>query len=288
MKYQIGQATRTGNRKHNEDRLGVRADQDSVILVLADGMGGHAQGELAAETLVTTILDAFNRESKPLTRPDKFLHRAIKQAHDAVMDEGFKQDPPTTPCTTCVVCIVQDGYAWWAHVGDSRLYLLRDGVIEYHTRDHSHVEDLLRKGEIKESQVENHPMRNYLTQCIGGKINYPEISVSKRTWLNKGDMLLLCSDGLWNGLDESQLSSGLHGDNLDQLSDQLAYLAEQETFPGSDNISLITFRMENPESERVDSAGGMSRSGKPASKLKGAIEEINKAIQEFENEMRNK
>ena len=133
MKFQVGQATRTGNRKHNEDRIGIRADEDSVILVLADGMGGHAQGELAAETLVATILAAFDDEKKPVTRPDKFLPRVIKRAHDAVMDAGLKQDPPTTPCTTCVVCIIQDGNAWWAHVGDSRLYLMRNGSMEFHT-----------------------------------------------------------------------------------------------------------------------------------------------------------
>jgi hypothetical protein len=80
----------------------------------------------------------------------------------------------------------------------------------------------------------------------------------------------------------------MQDDNLELLSDQLAYLAEQETFPGSDNISLITFRMENPRCTNNARASSKSQHGKPASNLKGAIEEINKAIQEFENEMRNK
>jgi serine/threonine protein phosphatase PrpC len=288
MEYLIGQATRTGNRKHNEDRIAVCAVDDSVILVLADGMGGHEQGELAAQTLVDTIVSEFKTEPKPVARPARFINRIIKQAHDAVMDAGFKQDPPTTPCTTCVVCIVQHGYAWWAHVGDSRLYLVRDGSIQFQTRDHSHVENLLRRGEINASQAENHPMRNYLTECIGGKINYPEIDSSKKTRLKKGDTLLLCSDGLWGALKQQQLLDGIQRDNLDELSDELAYLAEQESFPGSDNISLITFRMLDPDSKPARKNKQSPASSNKTARLEGAIDEINKAIREFESEMRQK
>jgi hypothetical protein len=115
--------------------------------------------------------------------------------------------PEIRPRATCAVCLVQGSSAYWAHVGDSRVYQLRSGKVFERTRDHSHVELLLRAGRITESQAQAHPMRNYVECCIGGDPVLPEMTLSGRRALLPGDVLMLCSDGLWSGLSDELLAS---------------------------------------------------------------------------------
>ena len=142
----------------------------------------------------------FWEASRPLFDPDGFLHLTLGRAHEAVVALGDGLPPEIRPRATCAVCIVQGANAYWAHVGDSRIYLLRGGRVVERTRDHSHVELLLRAGRITERQAQDHPMRNYVECCIGGDPALPEMSLGGRRTLLPGDVLLLCSDGLWSGL----------------------------------------------------------------------------------------
>jgi len=147
------------------------------------------------------------------------------------------------PRATCAVCLVQDGMAFWAHVGDSRVYLLRNAEVADRTRDHSHVELLLREGLISEDEIKDHPMRNFVECCLGGDAALPDMSVSGVKRLIPGDTLLVCSDGFWSGLPDPVLASKLATD--EPLAERLAELAEsavQANAPYSDNTTAAALR----------------------------------------------
>ncbi len=142
----------------------------------------------------------------PVFDPQGFLTLSLARAHDRVVKLGDGVALDHKPRATCAVCLVQDGGAYWAHVGDSRIYQLRGGRIHARTRDHSHVELLLREGLIAESEMRSHPMRNFVECCLGGDVPLPDMSVTARNKLEPGDVLLVCTDGLWSGLEDDDLA----------------------------------------------------------------------------------
>lgn len=247
-------------------------------------MGGHARGDLAAQTAVDTLSRLFREQTVPIDNPRAFLARALQRAHEQVVRVGQAQQPPIEPRTTCVVCLVQGCSAWWAHLGDSRLYLLRQGHIETRTRDHAYVEELVRRGEISESEARHHPLRNSVTQCLGGNASLPEASFGGEEDLRKGDVLLLCSDGLWAPLPESLVMALHDKPDLNRALEKLAEDAERTAYPHSDNISAVVLRWLEHKEEKAETP----RESAPARKadpLDAAIDEIQRAIEEYGGEM---
>ena len=116
-----------GNREENQDRVAIADGDGSVLLAVVDGMGGHADGAQAAEAAIRTMVGEFWEASRPLFDPEGFLHLTIGRAHEAVVALGQGLPPEMRPRATCAVCLVQGSSAYWAHVGDSRVYLLRGG-----------------------------------------------------------------------------------------------------------------------------------------------------------------
>ncbi len=205
MQIETADVSLIGHREENQDRVAVASDEHSALLVVLDGMGGHAEGARAAESALATLLEAFWQTPHPVFDPLGFLHLALGRAHDAVVELGRGLAVEARPRATCAVCLVQGAAAYWAHVGDSRVYQLRAQRILARTRDHSHVEVLLREGLITEAEIQGHPMRNYVECCLGGDPVLPEMSISSRRRLQSGDVLLLCTDGFWTGLPEAEL-----------------------------------------------------------------------------------
>jgi serine/threonine protein phosphatase PrpC len=237
-----------GNREENQDRVAVAVGEGSAFLAVVDGMGGHADGARAAESAIRTMVGAFWDASQPLFDPEGFLHLTIGRAHDAVVRLGQSLPPEIRPRATCAVCLVQGSSAYWAHVGDSRVYQLRGGEVFERTRDHSHVELLLRAGRITEKQALVHPMRNYVECCIGGDPVLPEMTLSGRRMLKPGDVLLLCSDGLWSGLTEEMLAQ-LGRNPAQQLRESLAELGQRAvttSAPFADNTTAAAIRWLGP------------------------------------------
>ena len=236
-----------GNREENQDRVAIAGDRDALLLAVVDGMGGHADGAQAAEIALRTMVGEFWEASRPLFDPEGFLHLTMGRAHEAVVALGQGLPPDIRPRATCAVGLIQGSSAWWAHIGDSRVYLIRGGAVIDRTRDHSHVELLLRAGRITETQAAAHPMRNYVECCIGGDPVLPEMSLSGRRALQSGDILLLCSDGFWTGLPDLQIASvGQPGQGRARgLKDSLADLGEravQATAPLADNTTAAAVR----------------------------------------------
>lgn len=254
MKYQLSKTTRLGNRVVNEDRIGVAEHDNSVLLVLADGMGGYSGGQIASKALVNRILRQFQRSKLPAADPVVYLKDLVADAHLAVLRAGSEQYPPIEPRTTCVVCLIQEGSAWWAHVGDSRLYLFRGGKPFIRTTDHSKIEELRRKGKLSTEEMDTHPQRHLVTRCVGYQKHPPAPTVSEQYPLEKYDMLLLCSDGLWGALSEENMSDALTQNTLSQAVEGLAYQAEFHSYPEADNISVIVFRWISNESGPADAA----------------------------------
>jgi PPM family protein phosphatase len=239
LNFALAQATRIGGRPNNEDRLGHWATPEAALMVVADGLGGHLHGEIAAEIAVELLGAAFLREAQPrLDDPAAFLSRALGAAHAAILREGQRLDLPETPRTVIVACLVQEGHAWWTHVGDCRLYLIREGRIVTRTRDHTVVQQLIDQGRIREEAISSHPERNRLLQCLGGYVD-PDGEAAQRARLAKGDLLLLCSDGFWGPLTQRQILHALVSRELRVAVPELAALAELRAGLGADNVSAV-------------------------------------------------
>jgi serine/threonine protein phosphatase PrpC len=287
---------RLGNRSSNQDRCLVLERPHGVLLVVADGMGGHDRGDLAAQAAIDSLRRSFFSCQGRIADPCAFLEQAVNHAHLDVVDTGLAQQPPLTPRTTCVVCLVQDNHAWWAHLGDSRLYLVRDGRVMARTRDHTPVEDMVQKGLLSDDSISTHPMRNAVSRCLGGEPALPKITFGERH-LQHADTLLLCSDGLWSALDEQRLCDLPDSpDALCQRVDQLADEADVATYPHSDNISLVGLRwleVEQPQADDTPAAApeesvppAPATATDPEDPLRKAIEDIQRAMHEYADEMK--
>ncbi|MDT8386646.1 MAG: protein phosphatase 2C domain-containing protein [Thiogranum sp.] len=289
MKALTAWSSHLGNRSSNQDRCLVLEKPGRMLLAVADGMGGHARGDLAAEVAVQSLRRTFLAETGSIPEPRVFLKAALQKAHREVVCAGRSEHPPITPRTTCVVCLVQVDQAWWAHVGDSRLYLLRSGTLVARTRDHTPVEELLQSGVIREDELRSHPLRNSVSRCLGGMARPPDIS-SDQARLKPDDILLLCSDGLWSALpDQKLLAIPGYGD-LDRSVRQLTAEAEAASYPQSDNISVVCLRWLSagkPATTATDPATSRRKTEKKTTDpVQQAKDDIHRAMLDYAAEMK--
>ena len=239
MRFSIYQESRKGTRPDNQDRIGYSYNRDALLMIVADGMGGHLHGEVASHIVVQFLCEAFQRESEnKLADPFMFLLRNIGNAQHAIVDYAEARGLLETPRTTCVACVVQDSYAYWAHVGDSRLYHVREGRICAQTKDHSRVQRLLDQGRIREEAVAAHPERNRIFNCLGATIP-PQVELSLKTGLQPGDILLLCSDGLWGPLSGAVIGEALAQEDIMRAVPALLDTAELCAGRVCDNLSAV-------------------------------------------------
>ena len=245
MKFTIYQESRPGKRPNNEDRLAHCYSRDALMMVVADGMGGHYYGEIAAQIAVQTLVESFQRSATPqILDPFMFLQKSMMNAHRAIIDFTESHKLSDSPRTTCVACIVQNNVAYWAHAGDSRLYLMRGGKVLTQTRDHSRMQLLMDQGIITEAQAAVHPERNKVYSCFGGPLP-PEIEFSRKTPLESGDVVFLCSDGVWGPLPGDMIAVALKAANLMHAVPMLLGQAEIRGGPNADNLSAVVVRWED-------------------------------------------
>jgi len=242
MKYSIIQDSRKGARPYNQDRVGHWRTSEALLMAVADGMGGYAGGEIAAQAALDALASAFAAAAKPrVADPNGFVSRAAVHAHVAVLEKGRRAGLGDAPRTTLVACLVQAGFAYWTFVGDSRLYLMRAGRVALRTRDHTSLQQLVDAGRIREEAVATHPERNKLLRCLGGPtVPVFEPAVSAR--LARDDILLLCSDGLWGPLPPRQLLMGFIGTEPARALPELMRRAEAHAGRDCDNVSAVAMQ----------------------------------------------
>ena len=244
MQVEYADLSLLGNREENQDRVAAAVAEHAALLLVVDGMGGHADGARAAEITQKVILETFWHTPQPIFDPLGFLHLTLGRAHEEVVKVGLQLPLEQRPRATCAACLVQQGSAWWAHVGDSRIYLLRHGAIAARTRDHSHVELLLREGLITPEQAQTHPMRNFVECCLGGDPVLPEMTIGKRLILQRDDLLLVCTDGLWGNTPDAVLAPAL-GSSATPVKELLAAACSNAVAAAngtSDNTSAAALR----------------------------------------------
>ena len=244
MQIEYAKVSALGDRQDNQDRAAVVVSEEAALMLVFDGMGGHSDGAKAAETGLQVVQDLFMKAEQPIFDPQGFLYMALSKAHDKVVALGEDVAVDFRPRATCAVCLVQEGRAFWAHIGDSRIYQVRDGAVLTRSRDHSHVEVLIQEGAISEEEAQDHPMRNFVECCIGGDAPVPDMTVTSGKILEAGDVLLACSDGLWSGLsDEEMAEIGEAGDNnLVENLKRLSMKALNVNSPYSDNTTGTALR----------------------------------------------
>ncbi len=244
MRIEYTKVSALGDRNDNQDRAAIIVSDNAALMLVFDGMGGHSDGARAAETGIKVVQDLFTAATQPIFDPQGFLYMALSRAHDEVVRIGADVAVDFRPRATCAVCLVQEGGAFWAHIGDSRIYLVRDGKVVTRSRDHSHVEVLIQEGAISEEEALDHPMRNFVECCLGGDAPVPDMSLTTKKPLQSGDVLLACSDGLWSGITDNDIAQiGAPGDN--NLAENLKAVSLQAlaaNAPHSDNTTGTAIR----------------------------------------------
>jgi serine/threonine protein phosphatase PrpC len=258
MRFTIFQDSRQGDRKGNEDRVGYSYSRDVLLMTIADGMGGHIDGEVAAEIAVTEITRRFQQEARnKLRKPSEFLVSAIQSAHRSIVSHAVESNLLECPRTTVVACIVQNGSAYWAHAGDSRLYVLRRGELVAFTQDHSRVQMMIDAGEITAEAAARHPERNKIFSCLGGVVP-PQISSGKEFPLQTGDTVMLSTDGFWAQIPGNILGNMLRKQTVVELMPGLLTEAHRRAKGESDNLSVVAMTWENQDDLRVADTASLS------------------------------
>jgi protein phosphatase len=244
MRFSVYQESLIGGRKVNQDRMGYSFTRDALLLLLADGMGGHIQGEIAATIAMQTIGALFQQQATPIIKkPERFLEDSFFAAHHEIHRYHAVNRLPETPRTTIVACLIQHNSAFWAHCGDSRLYWMRNGQILARTRDHSRIETLIAQGKVDPSERATHPDRNKLFNCLGAP-NMPIVEISRRASLQAGDVMLLCSDGLWSMLPDHVLAQRLQDNTIVRAVPELLSTAVGIAGKTSDNVTALAMMWE--------------------------------------------
>ena len=250
MKSQAFGLTDIGKRRDsNEDNFVV--DTPTGLFAVADGMGGHAAGEVAAQLAIDTLSEAFMGDERPVTELDsngagEHLSEAVLRANRKIFDTVVTRQEYRGMGTTVVSVVLTDGDYIIGHVGDSRAYLLRGETIERLTSDHSYVNEQVKLGLLTEEDADRHPMRNIVTRALGNRL---DISVDLRHETPRvGDVVLLCSDGLNSMLSDIEIQKNLELHRDDPESACRALIEAANSRGGEDNVTVIVIRFDREES----------------------------------------
>ncbi|MBL8288034.1 MAG: serine/threonine-protein phosphatase [Rubrivivax sp.] len=299
MRFAVYQVSRKGGREKNEDRMGYCYTRDAGLFALADGMGGHPEGEVASQMALQTLAAMFQRDAKPrLADPLRFLHEAIIAGHHQLLRYATEKGLVDTPRTTVVACLIQAQAAYWAHCGDSRLYLVRGEKLVARTRDHSY-------SELQETLAQVVPMgdrvnRNVLFTCLGSP-GKPVVDTAGPLRMQPHDRVLLCSDGLWSSVTDAEITEVMTAYPLAEAVPELVERALRVAGEKSDNVTVLSVEwdgQEDPDSGGISTlslgeevfastiqASLGSGEGAPAddelddAEIERSIREINEAIQ---------
>ena len=250
IRIEAGTGQHIGDREEQQDRLLIiqsKKEPGVILLIVADGMGGHTGGAMAAQQVMSTAQQIFANFHSGADTPKKLLTSIIHESHLIITLSSYTSE--AEPHSTVVAMLLQKERADWAYVGDSRLYHYRGQKLVQRTRDHSYVEQLFREGKIKEEDMEKHPNKNILVHCLGAA-NPPLIDFGAAEKLEADDTFVLCSDGLWAYFSDYELGSILASCPPRVASEQLISMARAQGNGRGDNISLAIVKLTYFEEEK--------------------------------------
>jgi len=230
-------------RQNNEDRYSYwePTSEDEFrrkgrLAMVADGMGGYEGGQEASRIAVETVEQVYS--STLHDDPQALLNAGFRTAHHRIQEQASKDPALRGMGTTCTAIALLENNLYYVHVGDSRLYIVRNGSISLLTRDHSYVSRLVEDGILSAEEAESHPQRHILTAALGsGAEVFPDTSLVPKP-LGKGDVLILCTDGLWSVVSESDLKSAV-ASPPEQACKHLVALAKQRGGPDNITVQLL-------------------------------------------------
>ena len=241
-----GQSDIGCQRENNEDSFGYFEPEDDEqflrkgrLAIVADGMGGYEGGQEASHLAVETV-STFYRDRNG-TDPQQLLNEALQAAHERVRQYGFAHPKLRGMGTTCTAIVVVGNALHYVHVGDTRLYLVRDGQIHQITRDHSYVGRLVESGVISREEAEKHPQRNILTAALGTSADLIMEAPEHPAALQPGDVLVVCSDGLWGQMQDAEILQAVANKSPEEAGRELIELARERG--GPDNITVQILRV---------------------------------------------
>jgi len=233
-------------RQNNEDSFGYWEPEDDQqflrkgrLAVVADGMGGYEGGQEASRLAVETLLEVYRDFGGD--DPQAALVEALQAAHEQIRQYSFAHPELRGMGTTCTAAAIVQDALYYVHVGDTRLYLIRDGHITRVTRDHSYVGRLVESGMISQEEAETHPQRNILTAALGTNPDLIMDSPGRPEPLRPEDVLLICSDGLWGQVRDSEILDAVENKSAEQAGRKLIELARERG--GPDNITVEILRL---------------------------------------------
>jgi serine/threonine protein phosphatase PrpC len=233
-------------RQNNEDSFGYWEPEDDQqflrkgrLAVVADGMGGYEGGQEASRLAVETLVEVYRDFGGD--DPQAALVEALQAAHEQIREYSFAHPGLRGMGTTCTAAAIVQDSLYYVHVGDTRLYLIRDGQITRVTRDHSYVGRLVESGMISPEEAENHPQRNILTAALGTNPDLIMDSPGRPEPLRPEDVLLICSDGLWGQVRDSEILDAVENKSAEQTGRKLIELARERG--GPDNITVEVLRL---------------------------------------------
>ncbi|MDR2015075.1 MAG: protein phosphatase 2C domain-containing protein [Azoarcus sp.] len=232
-------ARHIGDRREQQDRVAVLTHPlhpGALLIVLADGMGGHSGGAMAAEQVMLAAQQNLEAFSPATEQPGQLLSTVVQDAHSSIRLSRFASEQD--PHSTIVAFMLYRGRVYWAHCGDSRLYHFRNRRLMLRTRDHSLVEELQRRGKLTEEEALHHPQRNVLVSCLGSD-RAPLADTGSCSNVVAGDHFLLCSDGLWNYFSDEELTDTLSSLSASDAAQRLLDLTRRRSQGGGDNISFV-------------------------------------------------
>ena len=246
MPVRVGTGTDVGlKRSQNEDRFAVwrpegpDAAARGVLLVVADGMGGAQAGEVASQLAIDCVLETYRAGGNSVLDD---LEHAVETANHVIHEHSRAHPEMRGMGTTCTAVVVQGDAAFFAHVGDSRAYRVREGGIEQLTHDHSLVAQLVEHRHLTPEQAKVDPRRNVVTRSVGVAAEVDVDAAQVDDPLRQGDTLVVCSDGLHTLVEDEEIATIASGADLDLACEQLIALANQRG--GNDNITVVIGRLE--------------------------------------------
>ena len=241
-----------GDRDYQQDQVALLSHPRSngcVLAVVADGMGGRSGGRKASDQVMLTARQLFERFSPELDDAATMLMQLVREAHMVIRLTAIssEQEPHST---FAAFLITPDGCCNWAHSGDSRIYHFNNGRMVRRSSDHSYVQALVDRGQLTEEEAQSHPQSNILVGCLGTEVD-PPVATHLVSQIHPGDVMMMCSDGVWHYFSQDELASVLHSLAPREATEFLIEKARSRARGGGDNLSLVIVKVESLLTERA-------------------------------------